>query len=213
MYYDAVALGSCVLKINQDTLSVIFLRQSGAIDDEFTLIKDLDCVPGNTCNDNDACTINDVFDNNCYCRGIPDFRFVSTTNDAGNGTLRDAITTACEGDTILFLASVNDTIELNTQIVIDKNVVITADPSDEIIISGQQITRIFKILPGVELTLSGLILHGGNNPVEGGAILNDGLLILDNTEFINNTQGVAPRAWTNNNEIRLRQGSSYIRLN
>jgi hypothetical protein len=67
MYYDAALLGSCVLTINADTLSISFLRQTGAIDDHFTLIKNSACVPGASC-DNDP-TINDKLDNYCYCRG------------------------------------------------------------------------------------------------------------------------------------------------
>ena len=210
MYYDAVALGSCVLKINQDTLSVIFLRQSGAIDDVFTLVKDQDCVPGNACNDNDPCTVNDLLDNNCYCHGTPDRRYVTSIEDTGPGTLRDAITNACEGDTVLFELLINDTIELGTEIVIDKNIAIMADAPDEIVISGNLITRIFHITGGDTLTLSEITLHAGNHPSEGGALLNEGLLILDDTQFIGNMQGPNPKAWTNNGEVRVREGGTYL---
>src|SRR5687768_1997394 len=145
MFFVTVVLGCCVLKINLDTLFFLFLRPSGIVGDSFVLIKDLDCVPGNACNDNNACTTNDVLDNNCYCQGIPDHRFVSSVANAGAGTLRDAVVSACEGDTITFLSSVNDTIELTSQILIDKDLVIIADLSDDIVISGQLLTRIFQI--------------------------------------------------------------------
>lgn len=212
MYYDAIALGSCVLKINQDTLSVIFLRQSGAIDDEFTLIKDLDCVPGTPCNDNDPCTINDELDNNCFCRGIPDLRIVSSVADAGANTLRDAVMNACEGDTILFDPGINDTIELTSMINITKDLVILADPLDNIVVSGQHITRIFQIAALKEVVITGLTFHGGYHASEGGAILNDGIILLDSTEFIDNWQGGDQKAWTNRSEIRIRQGSTYLRI-
>lgn len=212
MYYDAVVLGSCVLKINMDTLSVLFLRPSGAIDDSFVLVKDPDCVPGNACNDNDPCTINDVLDNNCYCQGTPDLRLVTSSADTGAGTLREAINDACDGDTILFTATVQDTIGLNSEISINKDLTIIADTSADIIVSGQLVTRIFHLLPGNELVLSGLTLHEGYHPSAGGAFLNEGILILDHTEFIGNMQGPNPKAWTNQNEIRIRQGNNYIRL-
>lgn len=213
MYYDAVVLGSCVLKINLDTLTVKFLRPSGAIDDVFTLVKDQDCVPGVTCNDNDPCTINDIVDNNCLCRGTPDLRIVTMPSNSGTGSLRDAITSACEGDTIVFDASVNDTIELSTQIVIDKDLFIIADQSDDIVVSGNLMTRIFHVLAGNELTLSGLTLHGGYHLTAGGAFLNNGVVNLEHIELKKNMQGASPKAWTNTGEIRVRQGSSYLRSN
>ncbi len=40
------------------------------------------CTPGTSCNDNDPCTINDVYDNNCNCAG--------TFQDADNDTVCDA---------------------------------------------------------------------------------------------------------------------------
>ncbi|HUR31897.1 MAG TPA: metallophosphoesterase [Saprospiraceae bacterium] len=213
MYYDAVSLGSCVLKINQDTLSVIFLRQSGAVDDEFTLVKDQDCVPGVACNDNDACTFNDILDNNCYCHGIHAVHTVTTTSNSGAGSLRTAITNACEGDTIVFSSAINDTIRLNTQISIDKDLVIRAVQADDIVISGQLQTRIFQVLSANELTLIGLTLYGGYHLTAGGAFQNSGIVNLEFTEFIKNKQGTIPKSWTNNGVIRIREGSSYLRSN
>ena len=213
MYYDAVALGSCVLKINLDTLSVIFLRQSGAIDDEFMIIKDPDCGPGLACDDQDPCTVNDVFDDNCYCQGTPHLREVSTTLNAGAGSLRDAINNACDGDTILFLPSVDDTIRLSSEILIDKDLIILAQSPDSIVISAELMSRIFHVPATHELTLSGITLHAGNEAVDGGAILNEGLLILEQTEFVGNMQGSIPKAWTNHGEVRVRQGSTYLRIN
>ncbi len=213
MYYDAISLGSCVLNINEDTLSVIFLRQTGAIDDRFTLIKDQDCVPGASCNDLNPCTIDDVWDNYCYCHGIPNQRLVTTTTDMGPGSLRDAISSACEGDTIRFTTSVNDTITLASQITIDKDLVILGLPSQDIVISGQLITRIFNVLASTQLTISRITLYKGNQITDGGAILNDGILVLEHTHFKANMQGAIPKSWTNRNMVLIKQGTNYIRLN
>ncbi|MEO5905125.1 MAG: metallophosphoesterase family protein [Saprospiraceae bacterium] len=212
MFYDAAVLGSCVLKINEDTLSLIFLRQTGAIDDEFTLIKDRDCAPGNVCNDGNPCTINDAFDNNCYCKGIENLRNVSNSLSAGTGSLRDAIEFACDGDTIRFTSAVNDTIRLDDQIVVNKNLVIIAQPADSIVMSGQLMTRIFHLTSGDQLVLSGMTFYGGNEITDGGALLNDGVLMLDNTKFVNNREGAIQKSWTNRNQVLVRNGATYLKI-
>lgn len=209
MYYDAAQLGSCVLTIRLDTLSIKFLRQTGVVDDHFTLIKDDGCVPGAPCNDGNPCTINDVLDNNCYCRGQTR-RYVSNSNDSGAGSLREAIALACEGDTILFQPGVTDTIRLETQIDISKDLIIVG--SNAIVISGQNTTRLFYVASGKQLTLSNLSLFGGNESVDGGAILNDGILALEHVTFVQNMQGSTPKAWTNRSEVLVKQGASFLRL-
>ena len=213
VYYDAANLGSCVLHINEDTLSLIFLRQTGAIDDHFTLIKDHDCVPGGPCDDLDPCTAQDVWDNNCYCRGVSNLRLVTTNANAGPGSLREAVTLACDGDTIRFTSAVTDTIRLSTEIVVDKDLVIFGLPSQNIVISGQLTTRIFRIMPSTELTLSRATLYRGYHATDGGAILNDGTLKLEFTSFIANMQGGMPKAWTNHNIVLAKQGTNFLRLN
>jgi len=213
MYFDEVQLGSCVLKINADTLTINFLRQTGAIDDHFTLIKDSDCVIGIPCNDNDSCTINDVVDNFCYCHGEANHRYVSNANDIGTGSLRDAVTHACDGDTIQFLSTVTDTIRLASNIIINKSLVLQAFSNQNIVLSGQLQTRIFKLEPASQLTLSRITLYGGKEASEGGALLNNGTLILENVVFKNNWQGSSPRAWTNHSLISVKIGTTYLRLN
>ena len=212
IFYDIVQLGSCVLKINEDTLKVQFLRETGSIQDHFTLIKPMDCIIGAACNDNDSCTVNDALDEHCYCRGIENHRFVTNPNDAGTGSLRNAITQACTGDTISFTSGVNDTIQLNSDLVIDKSLVILATANQNIVISGQQQTRIFDIPVSKQLTLSRITLHGGKEPTEGGALRNNGTLILEHTLFKNNWQGSTPRAWTNHGQVTVKLGTNYLRL-
>jgi hypothetical protein len=212
MYYDAVALGSCVLSIVQDTLSLIFLRQTGAIDDHFTLIKDEDCIPGAACDDLDPCTVNDVFDANCYCRGELHRRYVSNTLNAGEGSLREAVNLACDGDTIFFQNSVLDTIRLDSEIVVTLHLTLMDTTANNIVISGQEITRIFRISSMAGLTLSNLTLFEGRAQTDGGAILNDGLLMLENVLFLGNLEGSNPKAWTNNGQVSVKEGTNYIRI-
>lgn len=212
MFYDALSLGSCVLTIHEDTLSVKFLRQTGAVDDHFTLIKDPDCVPGATCNDADSCTVNDVFDNYCYCRGEFNRRYVTSPNDIGEGSLRDAINYSCDGDTIYFQSSVIDTIRLDSQITITQDVVVSGPVSNALVISGQNSTRLFNVTPSGQLTLSHVTLYGGNEIIDGGAILNDGILTLEHTSFIHNMQGSTPKVWTNRSQVKVKQGTNYLRF-
>jgi len=68
MHYSVKQLGSCYLEVNGDTLHLKFIRETGAIDDQFTIVKDI-CNYGLACDDLDDCTINDQLDANCDCNG------------------------------------------------------------------------------------------------------------------------------------------------
>ena len=69
MFYSVVEFGSCVLDIDGDQLTLKFLRETGEVEDYFTIIK-RNCLEGSACDDLDPCTINDVFDESCECSGI-----------------------------------------------------------------------------------------------------------------------------------------------
>jgi hypothetical protein len=91
--------------------------------------------------------------------------------------------------------------------------VLQAFPNQNIVISGQLQTRIFNLLSASQLTLSRITLYGGKETTEGGALLNNGTLILENATFKNNWQGATPRAWTNHNMISVKIGTTYLRIN
>jgi len=90
--------------------------------------------------------------------------------------------------------------------------VLQAFTNQNIVISGQLQTRIFKVEAASQLTLSRITLFGGKEPTEGGAILNNGTLILENANFQNNWQGAVPRAWTNHSLVSMKVGTTYLRL-
>ncbi|MGK0315349.1 MAG: hypothetical protein ACI86M_001580 [Saprospiraceae bacterium] len=70
MFYSLAELGSCVLEVDGNNLEVKFIRETGDIEDYFTITKEIDnCIAGNTCDDDDPCTINDVYDAICCCSG------------------------------------------------------------------------------------------------------------------------------------------------
>lgn len=90
MYYSVSDLGSCILEINTDTLNVKFLRETGAIEDYFTITK---------------------------CTGT---QTIVNIQDSGEGSMRQKIADACELDTITFDPAIVDPIILQSEITLDK---------------------------------------------------------------------------------------------
>jgi hypothetical protein len=88
MYYSVSALGSCVLEVDAGSMQVKFLRNTGAVEDYFTITKELDCTIGAPCDDGDMCTIDDKIGANCACLGSPIVNPPSNlTLNAGNSPL------------------------------------------------------------------------------------------------------------------------------
>jgi hypothetical protein len=89
----------------------------------------------------------------------------------------------------------NDETGPNVLPVIVSQIIITGDNSDNTILNGGGIGRIFKIAPGGNLTLSNLTLTGGmvsnvNPNLPGGAILNQGILTITDSTLSGNSAGV-----------------------
>src|SRR6516225_7422051 len=136
--------------------------------------------------------------------GLEDRTVLSTltvlnTLDKGAGSLRDTITNAKSGDTIVFDPSLDgQTITLTSdQLEIKKNLDIEGPGASLLAISGNDANRVFDISGGLTVTINGLtITHGlGKGGVQGsnsggaggGAILNGGSTVnLANDVFINN---------------------------
>ncbi|GLR19872.1 metallophosphoesterase [Portibacter lacus] len=75
MFYSVAKLGSCVIEVNANKMDVKFIRETGEIEDYFTIDKEKeDCVIGAPCDDNNECTENDVIGEDCGCSGtyLPD---------------------------------------------------------------------------------------------------------------------------------------------
>ncbi|HJT36112.1 MAG TPA: hypothetical protein VJ783_29085 [Pirellulales bacterium] len=119
--------------------------------------------------------------------------------DSGAGSLRDAITGAKSGDTIMLAPSLNgQTITLTSdQITINKSLGIEGPGASLLAISGNNANRVFDISGGLTVTFNGLTITQGLGKGDvrgqnqggggGGAILNGGSTVnLANDIFANN---------------------------
>jgi hypothetical protein len=98
--------------------------------------------------------------------------------------LRDAIAKAAAGDSINF--TVNGTIILNSgELVISKNLTINGPGANLLTVSGNGVSRVFRIASGFTVAISGLTIANGNTTL-GGGIHNSGSLTLTNTALSGN---------------------------
>jgi len=117
---------------------------------------------------------------------------VSSLNDTGSGSLRDAITQVnggAGGDTITF--SVTGTILLGSALPqIGQNVTITGPGASLLTIDGATLYRAFYFLSGVTASLSGVTIANGyietSSGGEGGGIVNQGTLTITACTFTGN---------------------------
>ena len=65
-HYSAKSLGSVVLEIDGSQMDIKFVRNTGAIDDFFSIQKGNFGFP---CDDGDPCTVDDIVDASCNCVG------------------------------------------------------------------------------------------------------------------------------------------------
>jgi hypothetical protein len=132
-------------------------------------------------------------------RTLPSTLTVLNNLDGGAGSLRDAITRAKSGDTIVFASGLDgQTITLTSdQLTLDKSLDIEGPGASRLAVSGNDTNRIFDISGGLNVTITGLsFMHGlGKGDVQGsntggaggGAILNGGsALNLANDVFADN---------------------------
>lgn len=111
---------------------------------------------------------------------------LTNTDDSGLGSFRFLVAFICPG-TVYQLPPVADTIHLISPIIVGEEAHFVVDPTSSIILSGNDRSRLFSILPTASLTLDGFtITKGAAGNVGGGAILNNGTLHLKNSSLVNN---------------------------
>jgi hypothetical protein len=100
---------------------------------------------------------------------------VTNTDDDGAGSLRQAIASAHNGDTIDF--GVNGTITLASgELLVDKSITISGPGHDNLTVDANNTSHVFHVSGGVSATIAGLTITNGNGEVEylpGGGIYND----------------------------------------
>ena len=91
-------------------------------------------------------------------RALPSTLTVTNTNDKGPGSLRDTITKAQSGDTIVFAPGLDgQTITLTSdQLTINNSLDIEGPGAGLLTISGNKQNRIFNINEGLNVTIDGL---------------------------------------------------------
>ncbi|MBL1280035.1 MAG: T9SS type A sorting domain-containing protein [Fluviicola sp.] len=120
---------------------------------------------------------------------------VLNNNDAGTGSLRNAVANVGVGDTVFFDVGINNsTIILLTPITIANDIVIFGPPILlgwvttgiwPIVISGGNLTRVFSISSGATVSINWINITEGNVST-GAGILNSGTLELNYCRFYNN---------------------------
>src|SRR6266576_657024 len=120
---------------------------------------------------------------------------VTSTDDSGlfNGTLRQALAAALDGDTIDFNLTYPATILLSTNLVVSSNVTISGPGPNNLVVDGNVNGRVFFISVGKTVTISGLtisngVASGSFPDSEGGGIYNQhATLTVSNCMLIGNS--------------------------
>ncbi|HVC69509.1 MAG TPA: choice-of-anchor Q domain-containing protein [Acidimicrobiales bacterium] len=107
---------------------------------------------------------------------------VINCNDSGAGSLRQAVADAAVGDTITFGPTLScSTITLTGgNLVLSKDLTISGPGAANLTVSGGGTTTVFRVGPGVTVTISGLTVDDATSANAGGAIVNQGWLTLRN---------------------------------
>ena len=113
---------------------------------------------------------------------------VTSTGDSGTGTLRAALGSAANGDTINFSLTYPATITLTSgPLTIGTSLAISGPGAANLFISGNNATTVF-LVNGVTATISGITIENGNaGGGWGGGINNGGTLTVSNSTFSGNS--------------------------
>jgi len=121
--------------------------------------------------------------------GLPTVWMVTSAEDSGPGSLREAIASAAPGDSITFMLALPATIVLSNTLVIDKDLLVQGPGADQLTVmrcdaAGTPDFRVFEVQAGV-VTLAGMTIRNGSaysgtylHDNLGGGILNWGTLTV-----------------------------------
>jgi hypothetical protein len=124
---------------------------------------------------------------------------VTNLNDAGAGSLRQAILDTPAGGTVDFQPGLSGTITLTGgELLINKNLTITGPGADVITVSGNRASRVFEIAATFTVVISGLTIANGHLVLFGDAgagLANRGTLTLRDSTIADNRADGAESAW------------------
>jgi Big-like domain-containing protein/List-Bact-rpt repeat protein len=154
------------------------------------------------CSGTGDCTVSMFNDKKIFTSFVsstPTIFIVSNLNDSGEGSFRQAVQNANDNlgdDIISFSNELNGTIILNTgQIMITDSVSINGLGADILAVSGNNASRIFKIIAGTigTVAINGLTLKEGNDTTGnggGGIFIETGSVSIERVALINNSANV-----------------------
>jgi hypothetical protein len=128
---------------------------------------------------------------------------VSSTQDSGAGTLRFNSNCLADGSTLFFSSSLqNDTIFLNTPIVLNKSITLSNLHPGTIFIKVNNAGPVFQIEADRTVNLFNLTLLSGNQAI-GRAIINHGICNLDNVTVIDESEITGGNTIQNNGILNI----------
>ncbi len=136
---------------------------------------------------------------------------VTNLDDSGPGSLRDVISCMSSGEIVTVNPSLyGNSIKLNSQISITKDVIMALPGSNTIDISTVGSGPLFLILSDASLELDQVTLTSGTSS-NGSAIINIGSLILHDVEVLPNANNSSPSSLIQNNGTMKIDGLSTIK--
>ncbi len=118
---------------------------------------------------------------------------VTTLNDSGPGSLREALGLIADGGTITFDPSLaGGTLVLTSgQLTISSGVTIDASAAAPVTISAGGASRVLQVGAGAVVNINDVVIRDGVAAPQGGGILNSGVLSLDRVVVTNNVENSA----------------------
>ena len=113
---------------------------------------------------------------------------VTTADDSGDGSLRAAMGTIADGGTITIdPALAGSTVALSQQLTAARSMTIDASAAPGLVLSGSNVDRVLFVESGADVTVRGVTIRDGAAGPQGGGILNNGSLTLEQVTVTDNT--------------------------
>ena len=131
---------------------------------------------------------------------------VTNCNNSGTGSLRQTMADAAPGDTINFALSPTCSTILDTTgtMLITKNLTLDGPGASGLSVSGDSVSELFDVYPGVVASISGLTIEDGSASL-GGGVDNSGNLTITNSTLSGNsaTSGNGGGIWSGSGTLAI----------